>query len=382
MRVRRSVPGTALLALGLLMLLNACNRGAAERLPDIQLHPAFWITAYYPSWQYDRLKPQAIDYSALTHLVHFAAVPHPDVTLDFDRNLTQDRSLEVVAAAHKAGKPVLLCIGGEDSGPNFVPAIAPDRRDTFITNLIAAVKQRGYDGLDIDMEPVRPADADNYTAFIRALRAAMQRENPHWLLTAATADQPALFAALQDQFDQINLMTYSLSGPWEGWVSWYNSPLHSGSFTFPGTTRPLPSAELMVQEWLKAGIKPQKLGMGLAFYGVAWHGIKDPNVGVMGVTSEEISYQDVMKYYRPDRYHWQADAQVPYLSVEAPDPKDTLFISYDDEQSLRLKVGYALKTKLGGLIIWDLGDGFRSDVPPDKGDALLQAVKSAAFSHQ
>lgn len=286
----------------------------------------------------------------------------------------------MIAAAHKAGRPVLLCIGGADSRPSFAPAIAPDRQAAFIANLVAAVQQRGYDGLDIDMEPVQAEDTANYAAFIRGLRAAMQQADPHWLLTAATAEQPALFASLQDQFDQINLMTYSMSGPWEGWVSWYNAPLHSSGFTFPGSNRPLPSVEAMVQTWLQAGIKPEKLGMGLGLYGVAWHGVSAPNVGVTGVTTEEIGMQDVMdKYYRPDRYHWQEEAAVPYLSVAAPDPKDAVFVSFENERSLRLKIAFARKAGLGGMILWELGCGYLPDAPPGKRDALLQAVKRATL---
>jgi chitinase len=370
-----------LFAAGLLLWISVGARAQEARPKNRPAHRALWVTAYYADWEYDRLKPQDIDYSAFTHLIHFAAQAHRDGTLEFDMpGLSVDRSSEVIAAAHKAHRPVLLCIGGEDSGPDFAQAIAPERRATLIANLVTAVQQRGYDGLDIDMEPVKATDADNYAAFIRGLRAAMQQADPHWLLTAAVGEQPTLFAALQDQFDQINLMTYDMSGPWEGWVSWYNAPLHSSKLTFPGSSRPLPSMEAMVQEWLQGGVRPEKLGIGLAFFGMAWHGISAPNAAVTGVTAEEITYQDLMqKYYRPDRYHWQEDVAVPYLSVTAPDPKDTLFISYDDERSLGLKVGYARNAGLGGMILWELGSGYRSDALPGQRDVLLQTVKRAAF---
>ena len=59
--------------------------------------------------------------------------------------------------------------------------------------------------------------------------------------------------------------------------------------------------------------------------------------------------------------------------------KPRAFVSYDDERSVRLKIDYAVKTKLGGAIIWELAGGYRRELPAGRRDPLLQAVRSAAF---
>ena len=50
-----------------------------------------------------------------------------------------------------------------------------------------------------------------------------------------------------------------------------------------------------------------------------------------------------------DKKEWDDVAQNPY----AISTKDSAFVSYDDEKSIRLKAEYAFKNKCAGVIIWD-----------------------------
>ncbi len=45
------------------------------------------------------------------------------------------------------------------------------------------------------------------------------------------------------------------------------------------------------------------------------------------------------------------------------------------ERAASEKIKYARKKAIGGLIIWELGGGYRSDKPEDQRDLLLQAIK-------
>jgi len=94
---------------------------------------------------------------------------------------------------------------------------------------------------------------------------------------------------------------------------------------------------------------------------------------------ETPAYNTIMdQYFRPNLYHWDANAHAPYLSIETPQSKDGKFISYDDARLAREKVLYARTHGLGGVIIWELGDGYRKSQPAGHRDALLQVVKEAA----
>ena len=364
-----------LLAFGLTMA-----EGTAESSEKAVKAP-LWITAYYPGWEQHTLPPGEIDFRALTHLVQFSVLPKTDGGLDWEKHgLDAKHVKETVRITHAAGRKILLCVGGADSAPAFRTVLKEDRRAGFVQTLVEAVRAHGYDGLDIDMEPVEVRDGATYVLFIHELRVALKHSNPDALLTAAVADLPGTFAGMQDQFDQLNLMTYAFSGTWEGWVTWHNSALwNGGEYKFPGTERELPSLDMKVREWLAAGVSPGKLGLGVAFYAYVWSGASAPRQPIKGVKTRDISYTELMKtYFKPERYHWDETAGVPYLSVAAEGSKPGAFISFDDERSLRLKIDYARRMKLGGAIIWELANDYRRDLPAGRRSPLLQAVHDAA----
>ena len=370
------------------ILASAALAGAAVPHIAHAAEPSPWVTAYYPVWvQAGGMSPDKIDFSAITHLVHFSITPRADGTIEDTVHgtanaITPAQSADVVPRAHKAGDKVLVCLGGAGSGPAISAAIAGPVRGAFIQNLIGFIKTRGYDGIDVDMEPILPADELNFVLFVRELHAAMKSVNPKWLLTFPASgepgDQPKLAAELQDDFDQINIQTYDLSGTWEGWKTWYNGSLYEGK-TLLTATRPYPSVDEKVGYYLAAGVPKAKLGLGIAFYGCVWNGANGPAQPIQGVTMNNLAYSAILDQYdKPGAYHWDALAHAPYFSVGTATDPARKFVSYDDARLAREKVLYARTHGLGGVIIWELGDGYRDSQPAGQKDALLQAVKRAA----
>ena len=365
-----------LLACGLTIPLLAAQ--AAPPQPADKAKP-LWVSAYYAVWtqQAGALTPDAIDYSALSHLIHFAVVPSPDGAIDpIKGGITPAESQAVITAAHRAHRKVLLSVGGWLTSPQFRAAYSDPHRAVFVQSLVQMAVSRGYDGLDIDMEPLEGSDAPSYKVFIDQLRAAMTAANPKLLLTAATAAQPALFARLAPQLDQINLMTYDLAGPWPGFQTWHNSALYgSGKEMNPG--QPFPSASGLVEKFAAAGVPRAKLGIGEAFYGDVWTGADGPGQPIAGVTMKTVPYADIAALFQPGRLHWDTAASAPFLSIDGPAPTIKQFVSYDSEAVCAEKVQYARAQGLGGVMIWDLGSGFLPGRPAGQREPLLQAVKRA-----
>src|SRR6266704_8259 len=130
-----------------------------------------WCTGYYPGWEQGAMPASTIDYTALTHIIHFSIVPNSDGTLNTsDNGLTSANSSDIVSHAHAAGKKVLVCIGGAGSQTGFQGATSSANRGTFITNLVNLLAARSYDGIDIDWEPLDPSDANQFTNFVIGLR--------------------------------------------------------------------------------------------------------------------------------------------------------------------------------------------------------------------
>jgi chitinase len=211
-------------------------------------------------------------------------------------------------------------------------------------------------------------------------------------MTAAVASQPSLIAALAKYFDHIYIMTYDFSGAWPGWVTWHNSPVKDGGGRFPGTGRPLPSVDRMVDDFIAAGAPKRKLGIGIDFYGYVWSGGSGtPTVGASAPgqswttppqVTPNVPYFTIYKdYFRPEYYRWDTLAQAAYLSVHpSPDLADK-FVSYDDEHTCRSKVEYAVSKGIGGVFIWELGGGYLPGTFSER-DRLLQAVKQATAGGQ
>ncbi len=386
--MKHSIPKLALglaLAAGLTASFISHSLSTARAAPPhtVRTQPRtpgqLWVSAYYAVWtqQAGVLTPSAIDYSAFSHLIHFAVVPGADGTVDpVKGGVTPAESAAVVGAAHKAGRKVLLSVGGWNTSPQFRTAYGDPCRAAFVQSLVSVAQTRGYDGLDIDMEPLLPTDTSGYEAFIHQLKAAMTAANPKLLLTAATAAQPELFARLSPDFDQINLMTYDLAGPWQGFKTWHNSALYGDGSVDMNPGQPYPSGSEMVERFVKAGVPARKLGLGTAFYGSVWTGADTPGQPIAGVTMQSgVAYGTLMDTYdKPERRRWDSAAAASYLSVDAPQKQ---FIPYDDERVCAEKVAYAKAHGLGGVMLWDLGSGYRASQPPGRREPLLLAVKRA-----
>jgi len=358
-----------------------------------------WSTGYYPGWEQSSMPASNIDFTALTHVIHFSLVPNANGTLNSsDNGISTGNSADIVSRAHAAGLKVLICVGGAGSENLFEGASTNANLPAFITNLTNFMAARGYDGIDIDWEPLHIADAQQYSNLVVGLRSALNGFSEHKLLTVAagayssypdprTVEYP-MFASLQSQFDQINIMTYDLSGPYGGWVTWFNSPIYDGGYRFPSTGGLVPSVNGAVNGFLGAGVAANKLGIGIAFYGDIWTGGKGPfpnsitqprqswnssNVPTM----TQISFVTIMaNYYQANLYHWDTSAQAAYLGITNANPLNNMFISYDDQRTCQAKVSYARNHALGGVMIWELAQDHINGQP----DPLLQAVKQSLAS--
>jgi chitinase len=248
------------------------------------------------------------------------------------------------------------------------------------------MSNRGYDGLDIDWEPLDASDANQYTNLVIGLRTALNPINPRLLLTAAIASPPtpaSLIASVQSQFDQINLMTYDLAGPYPGWVTWFNAPIFDGGYRFASTGGLVPSAYGMVGSVTNAGVPASKLGIGIAFFGWIWSGGSGTTTGGAALprqawttapTTTQLSYNDIISaYYQAGLYHWDTNAQAAYLSIDNTGSSNDKFISYDDQRVCQSKVSYARNAHLGGVMIWELAQ----DHHAGQTDPLLQSIKQA-----
>ena len=116
------------------------------------------------------------------------------------------------------------------------------------------------------------------------------------------------------------------------------------------------SAERIIEFVLSKGIAPQQVIIGCAFYGRGWKGVPSENNGLYQPNKgywKTVTYRDINKEYENKNSfirHWDDIAKAPFLYNAA----DSIFISYDDPMSVKLKTKYAKDNGLGGVMFWEL----------------------------
>lgn len=336
-----------------------------------------WSMGYYASWQPDQYPVSAIEWSGLTHIAMAFYTPDSSGGLSLAGGNPQ-LAQSIVTAAHQHGVKAIASLGGSDSASAFQAATASGTIATFVNNLVALMQSVGYDGLDVDWEPLAKTDEPVAIDLANRVRVAA----PNAILTipigcininlgADLANYPAIAAA----YDQLNIMSYGVSGAWEGWKSWHSSPLYQQDSATPI------SIDSSVQLYVAAGVPKQKLGIGIGFYGLCYSPpVTAPDQALNGATviagDGTISYANIMaSYYSASARHWDALARVPYLSfTSAHAPDGCGYISYDDEQSIGEKGSYVKSTGLGGVIQWEINEGYISAAAAGQQNPLLTAI--------
>ncbi len=219
------------------------------------------------------------------------------------------------------------------------------------------VSERGFDGVNLDVEPLPQKVADDYVAFVREVRAALDEIDPELHLSVDVVpglenyDLAGLTA--DDAADLVLIMGYGY---------------RTGASRVAGSTAPLrdpASGDLSTSVeqalWQTA---PDKLVLGLPWYGLAWStqsdkarsetrsgkGIDGPSepdyAAAVGLAAES------GRRYQPD----QASAWTAYATQQCSDcPATWRQVWYDDPDSFGAKVDFALGEDLAGIGIWAAG---------------------------
>lgn len=349
---------------------------------------ARWVSGYYVGYQRDLYPPEQVDLSLMTHLVvgRIRPAPNGDVIANFDIDDVNGPAMArtLSARAHAANRKAILMLGGAGEHAGFVGAASPANRARFVANLIRVMDQLGYDGLDVDWEPIQAADRAPLLALLRDLRAArpgiILTVPVGWVNTNFRGEVDAWYVQLASLVDQMNLMTYDMAGNYGGWESWHHAALFDDAPHRPS------SVSSSIQAYLDVGVPAARLGIGIGFYGSCWRGVTEPRIALdgrpgvsQGNSDNAMSYANIVsRYMAPGARRWDAAARVPYLSFAAPaGPQGCSFVSYEDEESIAAKGAWVREKGIGGTIIWTIGQGHLPAAPAGSRDPLLKAVHQA-----
>ncbi len=135
-------------------------------------------------------------------------------------------------------------------------------QERLISEILANMQARGYYGLDIDFEFIRPEDRDAYTAFIQNITQRLNAEGYPVVVALApkvSVDQPGLlyqghdYAGIGAAANSVLLMTYE-------WGYTYGPPM---------AVAPVDEVR-KVLDFAVTQIEPDKIFMGMPNYGYNW----------------------------------------------------------------------------------------------------------------
>jgi len=122
-----------------------------------------------------------------------------------------------VAAAHKAGKTIIMAVGEQGQGFDFSGGASPRYRPRLIKTIVSYVSKYNFDGVDIDWEEDVPQNQKDYVALIKGLRNALNAAFParHMYLSADVDTgqiPPAIAARISPYVDSLNMETFENNG--------------------------------------------------------------------------------------------------------------------------------------------------------------------------
>jgi chitinase len=341
----------------------------------------FTVMAYYvPS---DDMPPASIQYKKLTHIIYsFTKVI--DNKMQFDNPAAPDHLNELMKFRNRNPdlKVMIACGGWGGSGGFSDMASSKATRRIFVNSVIDFLKEYDLDGLDIDWEypglpgignPYKPEDKENFTALMKELRKALDNSGRDYILTFAAAGWEKYFDHIElkevmKYADYINVMTYDLAGGNTpvtthhtnlGLVKYSDlkgTPAYAYYKDKKGETPH--STEKIVDFIIQKGVAPEKIVIGAAFYGKTWKGVSPDNNGLYQnnkgpAAKATIKFSNIQSgYENKNGYVKYRDtvAQAAYLYNKT----DSIFITYDDTLSVKMKTAYAKSNKLGGIMFWQL----------------------------
>lgn len=265
------------------------------------------------------------------------------------------KTTELIPVAQQFGTRVVLCVTNFGAENNRKLLSNPKARSTLIDSLIALVKFRNADGVNIDFENVPGDLRDSLTKFLRDLKAALQRTIPDAELSIAlppvdwtNAFDVSAYNAILDYCVMMGYDYHWNASPYAGPVA----PLYSG--TLWGEW----NVDRSVRTYLSRGIKPEKLWLGVPYYGREWR-VQDTVLPAATVEAGvAYTYENIVNRVVPALIRWDTNSETPYYNYP-----EMIQGWFDDTASLSRKYKFADSLSLGGIGIWALGyDGTRTEL--------------------
>ena len=222
-------------------------------------------------------------------------------------------------------------------------------QENLIENLLETVREKGYVGVDVDFEYIRPEDRVGYADFVNRLRETMN-ENGYRVSVAlapktSSYQKGLLYEAMDyhllgQSANTVFLMTYE-------WGYTYGPPL---------PVAPLPNVR-QVLEYALTEIPKEKIVLGIPNYGYSWplpyeRGVTKARL-IGNVEANVIAAERGVEIQYDERY------QSPFFYYEIGGRRYEVW--FEDVRSIYAKLQLAAEKDIRGVGYWNLMRPFRAN---------------------
>ncbi len=327
------------------------------------------IVGYVGGFNRNIVDPSMIDPHRLTHINYaFVDVKDNRAWLTHEETDTVNFRLLNGLKMINPDLKILISVGGWTWSKNFSDAVLSDTACfNFAQSAVDIMMKYDLDGVDIDWEypgmigdgnVYRPEDRQGYTNLFRDLREILDEVSKEtgrqYLVTTAIGGsreflQHTELEKAQDYLDYICLMAYDFDGTYD------NMSSHHSNLYTPANMPWIYSGDVCIQNMKAVGVHPGKIVLGVPFYGKGKIVKSADNNGLYQIPVRPMFgggytfLKDSLVNQKGFVRYWDEASQAPYLF----NAERNIFITYDDEESMKLKCDYILDNKLGGIMFWE-----------------------------
>ena len=215
----------------------------------------------------------------------------------------------------------------------------PTATRNFVKQVVTLVRDKGYDGIDLDYEGMMKEDRDPYSAVLKDLAAELHSRGKILSVTVhAKFSEPGSwdaniahdYRAIGAVADRVRIMAYD----------------HHYSGGAPGCIAPIDWIAKIL-DFAVTVIPREKIYIGIGIYGINWGKPKE----------EEAMFQTVQKDLA--RYkvktHWDEQSKEPWFTFTNPTTFSNRTVWFSNSRSFSYRWDLVKRYHIGGISFWRLG---------------------------
>ncbi len=350
-------------------IVAGCNAPTANKEQTAQNEAKPVVIGYVGGYNGNVVDINGIDANRLSH-INYAFVDVKDNLAFLTNEATDTTNFRLLNTLKKTNPDlkILISVGGWTWSKNFSDAVLTEESNSaFAQSCVDIVANNDLDGVDIDWEypgmvgdgnVFRPEDKANYTRMFKAIREKLDilahTTGKKYLVTTAIGGsleflQHTEMEVAQQYLDYINLMSYDYDGTYD------NIAAHHTNLMSPANMPYIYSADFSISNLKKVGVDISKVVMGLAFYSKGNVVASADNNGLYQIPVKPMwgggysFLKDSLVNQKGFVRYWDDASKAPYLF----NAEKKIFITYDDEESVKLKCDYVKANGLAGVMFWE-----------------------------